>query len=187
MTPAGHVDIVDFVERTTYQIWNAHQPERVLDTYRPSTVIWTDAGDLHGDQVVVQNTAARQRRMSDFVGLIADTIWTGDEASGFRTSMRWVSRGTLTDSPGVPAGAVGRVLINSSIANCVVLNGIYVEEWGATTRGITPPSWGSAWSRPRPASGPRRRRVVRRDVSSPAPSVSRCPRFLTPLAVPDRS
>lgn len=125
-----YVDIVDFVERTTYQIWNDKQPELVPQWYLPGTIIWTDGGDMVGEAVVTRDTIDRRRGFSDYYGIIDDTIWTGDDERGYRTSMRWIARGTHdgVSSLGEPTG---RKLVNSSISNCVVVGDQYVEEWAA--------------------------------------------------------
>ena len=121
------LDIVDFVERTTYAIWNDRSPELVASYYGPRSVIRSDSGDLVGGDAVTAATYERMRTFPDYLGMIHDTIWTGDDASGYRTSMRWTARGTL--GGGQAAGATGAVVHNSAIANCVVLHGQYVEEW----------------------------------------------------------
>jgi hypothetical protein len=72
------------------------------------------------------------RTFPDYLGMIHDTIWTGDDASGYRTSMRWTARGSL----GGGTGAAGSSVVhNSAIANCVVLHGEYVEEWAGENPG----------------------------------------------------
>ena len=123
-----YVDIVDFVERTTYQIWNDRHPELVPRWYQPGTVIWTDGGDMVGEAVVTRDTRDRRLGFSDYYGIIDDTIWTGDDERGYRTSMRWIARGTHDghSSLGEPTG---RSVVNSSISNCVVVGDQYVEEW----------------------------------------------------------
>lgn len=129
-TMQGHpfVDIVDFVERTTYEIWNDRNPGLVPKWYPKHSVIWTDGGDLVGEEVVTADTAERRKGFSDYHGVIDDTIWTGDDERGYRTSMRWVARGTHdgVSRLGEPTGC--RVA-NSSISHCVVLGDQYIEEW----------------------------------------------------------
>jgi hypothetical protein len=135
------LDIVDFVERTTYAIWNDRQPELVGSYYGPRSVIRSDSGDLVGGDTVTAATRERMREFPDYRGLIHDTIWTGDDASGYRTSMRWTARGTLggggADGPADrgAAASTGAVVHNSAIANCVVLHGQYVEEWAGENPG----------------------------------------------------
>ncbi|WP_219415572.1 hypothetical protein [Pseudonocardia nigra] len=50
------VDIVDFVERTTYEIWNDRRPDLVKAYYPAGTVIRGDAGDLVGGEAVTEAT-----------------------------------------------------------------------------------------------------------------------------------
>lgn len=121
------VDIVDFVERTTYAIWNDRRADLIPDCYGPHSVIWGDSGSSFGSAVTTDSQHA-QASYPDLMGLIPDTIWTGDDASGYRTSMRWVSRGTNT-GPGPQGAPTGRVVHDTCIANCVVLGDQYLEEW----------------------------------------------------------
>lgn len=125
------LDVVDFVERTTYAIWNDRNPDLVGRWYGPRSVIRSDSGDLIGGDVVTEGTRERLRAFPDYRGIIHDTIWTGDDESGFRTSMRWTAQGTLGGGPthGPPPASGPSVVHNSAIANCVVLHGQYVEEW----------------------------------------------------------
>ena len=130
MTELGFVDIVDFVERTTYDIWNERQPDLVRSYYPLDSVIWGDGGDLVGREAVVGSTRRQQAGLPDYRGVIQDTIWTGGDAAGYRTSMRWIARGTRSRT-GTLGSRDGKPLLSSCIANCVVLGGQYVEEWGA--------------------------------------------------------
>ncbi|MEC5180584.1 ester cyclase [Arthrobacter sp. CG_A4] len=121
---------VDYIERITYDIWNL--PHRDLELirryYSPSTAIHLDAGDLVGDETVIANTHARLRTYPDFHGVIDDTIWTGSEEAGYRTSMRWTWTGT--DTGGTAYGpATGGAVTFMAIANCIVRGEVIVEEW----------------------------------------------------------
>lgn len=129
---AGHayVDIVDFVERTTYAIWNGRRPDLIAGCYGPRSVIWSDSGASFGD-AVISNSAAVQTAFPDLRGVIPGLIWTGDDVAGYRTSMRWQSQGTNT-GPGLVGEPTGRVVHNTAISNCVVLGDQYIEEWEAT-------------------------------------------------------
>lgn len=128
MSGYPYTDIVDFVERTTYIIWNDKQPDLVHNWYLPETVIWTDGGDIVGEDDVTADTWERRRGFSDYYGVIDDTIWTGDDESGYRTSMRWIARGTH-DGVSRLGEPTGRRVENSSISHCVVGGDQYIEEW----------------------------------------------------------
>ena len=96
LRPHGFDGPVDYIERITDDIWNLPQrdPSLISKYYSPDTAIHLDAGDLVGAEVVIANTHARLRSYPDFHGDIDDTIWTGSEDEGYRTSMRWTWTGT---------------------------------------------------------------------------------------------
>jgi predicted ester cyclase len=96
--------------------------------YGPAAVIHTDGGDVVGGPAVTANTRARLVAFPDFHGVIDDTIWTGTEERGFRTSMRWTWSG-VHRGPHVFGPATGRRVRCGAIADCVVRGGAIVEEW----------------------------------------------------------
>lgn len=128
--PYGFADVTDYIERITYAIWNGpdRDPELVRRYYTPTTPIHADGGDIVGADAVTANTLARLRAFPDFAGRIDDTIHTGDEDRGYRTSMRWTWRATNT-GPSVFGPATGRTARFTAIANCVVRGETIVEEW----------------------------------------------------------
>lgn len=130
VTSHGHRDVSDYIEKITYAIWNrpGRDPELVSRYYGPSTTIQTDGGDILGAQQVIDNTQARLRAFPDFDGVIADTVWTGSEATGYRTSMRWTWTATNTSST-VFGPATGKPAQHSAIANCVIEGDQIVDEW----------------------------------------------------------
>jgi predicted ester cyclase len=128
--PYGFDGVVDYIERITYDIWNGadRNPGLCRRFYGPDTPIFMDGGDLVGAERVVANTETRLLAFPDFAGIIDDTIWTGDEATGYRTSMRWTW--TATNSGASIFGpATGRPVRFAAIANCVVRGEVIVEEW----------------------------------------------------------
>ena len=128
--PYGFVDVVDYIKRITYEIWNgeARDPGLCHRYYGRDTPIFMDGGDVVGAQRVIANTEARLLAFPDFDGVIDDTIWTGDESTGYRTSMRWTWSGTNT-GPSLFGPATGRPVRFAAIANCVVRGEVIVEEW----------------------------------------------------------
>jgi len=130
VTSFGFSDVRDYIEKITNAIWNGpdRDPELVRRYYGPATPIQTDNGDVIGAEQVTANTHARLRAFPDFHGIIEDTIWTGDESVGYRTSMRWTWTGT--DRGGtIFGGPTGRPVRSSAIANCVVRGDQIVDEW----------------------------------------------------------
>ncbi|TDD86839.1 hypothetical protein E1293_08855 [Actinomadura darangshiensis] len=128
--PFGFADAPDYIEKITYAIWNGpdRDPGLIARYYGAGTPIHMDAGDLRGADAVIANTEARLTAFPDFHGHIDDTIWTGDEETGYRTSMRWTWTGTNT-GPSVFGPATGRSVTFTAIANCVIRGEVIVEEW----------------------------------------------------------
>ncbi|NYI78898.1 ester cyclase [Nocardioides panzhihuensis] len=157
----GFTDACDYIEKVTYAIWNGPErdPELVRRYYGAQTPIHADGGDLVGADRVLQNTVARLRTFPDFDGVIDDTIWTGDEHDGYRTSMRWTWTGTNTGESvfGPPTGKRVRF---SAIANCVVRGDQIVEEWLSSNPlslarqlGVSADVAGMRWSDANPSTG----------------------------------
>lgn len=123
----------EFIADITYAIWNGsgRDPGLCERWYGGAAVIHTEVGDITGGAAVCTNTRERLAAFPDFRGLIDDTVWTGDAARGFRTSMRWTWTGTHR-GPHAFGPATGTAVRFAAIADCVVRDGIIVEEWLAT-------------------------------------------------------
>ena len=124
------VDVSGFIASITAAIWNGpgRDPGLCERYYAPAAPIHTEAGDIVGGAAVTANTRERLRAFPDFHGVIDDTVWTGDAAGGFRTSMRWTWTGTHT-GPHPFAAATGRTVRFGAIADCVVHGEVITEEW----------------------------------------------------------
>ncbi|MGW2346540.1 nuclear transport factor 2 family protein [Streptomyces sp. NPDC001661] len=121
-------NITDFIERSTYRIWNEREVDLIARTYTPHTITHMDAGDMIGDEHVIEDTERALAGREGFRGVIDDTIWTGNDRDGYRTSMRWTWTARNLGDP-VFGGPIGRWLRISATANCAVLGERYVEEW----------------------------------------------------------
>lgn len=130
---AGFAGPEDYVERITYLIWNRplRRPQAVADYYSADAPIHLAGGDLVGADVVTANTLARLQAFPDFRGVIDDTIWTGSDDQGYRTSMRWTWTATHTGA-GLWGAPTGRSVRFSAIANCIVDGHVITEEWLAS-------------------------------------------------------
>lgn len=62
-------DIVDFVERTTYAIWNDRRIDLISAHYRPDSVIWEESASSAGHQVTV-DSERKQACYPDLRGVI---------------------------------------------------------------------------------------------------------------------
>jgi predicted ester cyclase len=123
-------DIVHYIEKSTYQIWDQKNIGLIYRYYTPTTVVHTSDGDTFGYEEVVRNSTIKMAAFPDIRDLIEDVIWTGNDADGYRTSMRWTwtARNTGHSVYGPPTG---RRVVVSGIANCIVKGENVVEEWVA--------------------------------------------------------
>ena len=122
------VDIVDYIIRITYRIWEEKGVERIRDYYEPDMRIHTMSGEIVGSEAVVTNTHDTLRAFPDRTLWGDDVIWSGNEQDGFYSSHRIVSNMTNRgDSEMGPA--TGRHATVITIAVCAVRNNRVYEEW----------------------------------------------------------
>ncbi len=120
-------NIIDYIVRITYRIWEDRDVEYIRDTYSDSSHVYDDYGLQLGNAKIVADTYHTTGAFSD-IQLIADEIvWAGDDEVGFHTSHRTIIRGT-NDGPSRYGPATGRTVDVLVFANCVALeNEIFLE------------------------------------------------------------
>ena len=121
-------DIVDYILRITYRIWEGKQVGLCHDYYSEDCPVYTLAGYTEGAEQVTQNT---MRTLSAFPdrSLHADNIvWGGDAESGYHSSHLICTNMThLGPSEfGAPTGAQAQIKV---IAHCVCKDNRIVKEW----------------------------------------------------------
>ncbi len=124
---ATYRNIIDYIVRITYRIWEDREVEYIRATYADGARTYDDYGLQLGDEKIVQDTYHTTGAFSD-IRLIADEIvWAGDDAVGFHTSHRTIIRGT-NDGDSKYGPATGKSVDVLVIANCVSLeNEIFLE------------------------------------------------------------
>lgn len=124
---AVYRNIIDYIVRITYRIWEDRDVEYIRATYADDARTYDDYGLQRGDEKIVQDTYHTTAAFSD-IQLIADEIvWAGDDEVGFHTSHRTLIRGT-NDGPSRYGPTTGRSVDVLVIANCVSLqNEIFLE------------------------------------------------------------
>ena len=124
---ATYRNIIDYIVRITYRIWEDRDVEYIRATYAEDAKTYDDYGLQLGDEKVVQDTYHTTGAFLD-IQLIADeVIWAGDDEVGFHTSHRTLIRGT-NDGPSQYGPATGKAVDVLVIANCVSLgNEIFLE------------------------------------------------------------
>ena len=120
-------NIIDYIVRITYRIWEDRDVEYIRDTYDDASRVYDDYGLQLGSAKIVDDTYHTTGAFSD-IELIADEIvWAGDDEVGFHTSHRTIIRGT-NDGPSRYGPATGRKVDVLVFANCVALeNEIFLE------------------------------------------------------------
>ena len=120
-------NIVDYIVRITYRIWEDRDVEYILDTYSSFSKVFDDYGLQLGNQKIVDDTHHTTGAFSN-IKLIADeVIWAGNDKIGFHTSHRTIIRGT-NDGPSKYGPATNKDIAILVIANCVALeNRIFLE------------------------------------------------------------
>ena len=120
-------NIVDYIVRITYRIWEDRDVEYILDTYSSFSKVFDDYGLQLGNQKIVDDTHHTTGAFSN-IKLIADeVIWAGNDKIGFHTSHRTIIRGT-NDGPSKYGPATNKDINILVIANCVALeNRIFLE------------------------------------------------------------
>lgn len=120
-------NIIDYIVRITYKIWEDRDVEYIGDTYSDNSRVYDDYGLQLGNQKIIADTHHTTGAFSD-IELIADEIvWAGDDDIGYHTSHRTIIRGT-NDGESKYGPASNKKINVLVIANCVALeNEIFLE------------------------------------------------------------
>lgn len=140
-------DIVDYILRITYRIWEGKQIGLCQDYYSEDCPVYTLAGYTEGAEQVTQNT---MRTLSGFPDrtLHADNIvWGGNDEEGYHSS-HLICTNMTNLGPSEFGPATGRQAQIQVIAHCVCKDNRIVEEWLvrdnyalARQLGVDPENW----------------------------------------------
>ena len=120
-------NIIDYIVRITYKIWEDRNVDYIADTYSDSSLVYDDYGLQFGCQKIIADTHHTTRAFSDIQLLADEIVWAGDDDVGFHTSHRTIIRGT-NDGDSKYGPATGKSIDVLVIANCVALeNEIFLE------------------------------------------------------------
>ena len=121
-------DIVDYITRITYRIWEGKQVGLCYDYYSDDCPIYTLAGVSFGAEVVVQNTIKTLAAFPDRTLHADNIIWGGNAEDGYHTS-HLISTQMTNSGPSEFGEATGENATISVIAHCVVKENQVIEEW----------------------------------------------------------
>lgn len=122
------VDIVDYILRITYRIWEGKQVGLCYDYYSEDCPVYTLAGMTVGAAEVTQNTLNTLGSFPDRTLHADNIIWGGNDEDGFHTSHLITTEMTNIGDTEYGA-ATGRSAKFQVIAHCIVKNNRVIEEW----------------------------------------------------------
>ena len=121
-------DIVDYILRITYRIWEGKQIGLCHDYYSTDCPVYTMAGITIGAEEVTQNTLITLGSFPDRTLKAENVIWGGNDINGYHTShLIKASMCNLGDSDMGPA--TDRPATFLVFAHCIVKDNKIIEEW----------------------------------------------------------
>lgn len=131
-------NIIDYIVRITYRIWEERDVEYIGQTYSDTSAVFDDYGLQRGSAKIISDTRGTLAAYSDIRLLADEVIWAGNDKIGFHTSHRVIIRGT-NDGNSKLGPATNRPVDVMVIANCVALdNEIFLEHVLYNTSAMLP-------------------------------------------------
>ena len=121
-------DIVDYILRITYRIWEGKQVGLIDDYYSHDCPVYTLAGYTEGAEQVTQNTLKTLAGFPDRTLHADNIVWGGNDKDGFHTS-HLICTNMTNLGPSEFGPATGKPAQIQVIAHCVVRENRIVEEW----------------------------------------------------------
>lgn len=121
-------NIVDYILRITYQIWERKQVGMCHNYYSSDCPVYMLSGYAEGAEVVTQNTLRTLAAYPDRTLHADNIIWGGDAENGFHSSHRICSNMTHL-GPNEFGAATGIQAQIQIIAHCVCKDNRIIEEW----------------------------------------------------------
>jgi predicted ester cyclase len=124
----GYASLPDYILGITERIWEGRGLHLIRRWYAPDCVMHTPAGPAHGVEAVVRGTLETLHAFPDRELLGEDVIWSDDGPRGLLSSHRILS--TMTHAgEGMFGPPTGRQIAARTVADCLVRDGVIVEEW----------------------------------------------------------
>ena len=135
-TPSGSMkgfdaefsDIVDYILRITYRIWEGKQVGLCYDYYSEDCPVYTLAGYAEGAEGVTQNTLRTLAGFPDRTLHADNIIWGGNDEDGYHTSHLICTKMTNL-GPSEYGEATGKHAQIQVIAHCICKDNRIIEEW----------------------------------------------------------
>ncbi|GMG87943.1 ester cyclase [Biformimicrobium ophioploci] len=121
-------DIVDYILRITYRIWEGKQVGLCYDYYSEDCPVYTLGGYVEGYEQVVQNTLKTLSGYPDRTLHADNIVWGGDAETGYHSS-HLICTNMTNLGPNEFGPATGKRVQIQVIAHCVCKDNRIVEEW----------------------------------------------------------
>lgn len=121
-------DIVDYILRITYRIWEGKQVGLCQDYYSEDCPVYTLAGYTEGAEQVTRNTLRTLSAFPDRTLHADNIIWGGNDEEGYHSS-HLICTNMTNLGPSEFGPATGRQAQIQVIAHCVCKDNQIVEEW----------------------------------------------------------
>ena len=122
------IDIVDYITRITYRIWEGKQVGLCYDYYSADCPVYTLAGVTIGAEEVTQNTLSTLATFPDRTLHAENIIWGGNDIDGFHSSH--LIKTSMTNLGSSDMGpATKRSATFFVIAHCIIKDNKIIEEW----------------------------------------------------------
>ncbi len=121
-------NIVDYIVRITYRIWEGKQVGLCHDYYSEDCPVYTLGGYTEGAEQVTQNTIKTLAGFPDRTLHADNIIWGGSDADGFHTS-HLICTNMTNLGPSEFGPATGKHAQIQVIAHCIVKDNRVIEEW----------------------------------------------------------
>lgn len=125
----GYATLPDYILGITERIWEGRGIHLIRRWYAPDCVMHTPAGPVRGAEAVVHGTLETLHAFPDRELLGEDVIWSDDgPGRGLLSSHRILSNMTH-EGAGLFGPPTGRRLATRTVADCLVRDGVIIEEW----------------------------------------------------------
>jgi len=125
----GYATLPDYILGITERIWEGRAVHLIRRWYSEDCLVHTPSGPFVGAEAMVAGTLETLHAFPERDLLGEDVIWSDDgPARGLLSSHRIVSQ-AVHESDGFFGPASGKRVRMRAIADCLVRNGVIVEEW----------------------------------------------------------
>jgi predicted ester cyclase len=121
-------DLPDYILGITHEIWESRQVAKIHDYYSRDCLLYTLGGLIRGADTVVRNTRETLEAFPDRLLLGDAVVWSREGPGRFYSSHR-ISSPMTHLGPGSLGPPTGRRVQVTTIADCLVEDGLITTEW----------------------------------------------------------